>query len=276
METDSFRGKLYIVNIIDMLRMYTDGSCINNGKKTSKGGIGVAYPDAPSESFGEPLPADVHHTNQTAELHAIYVGLERLKTITSTSERVVRVCTDSEYSINCLTTWVAGWRRKGWKTAEGKDVVHRVAVEQILKSLEGFHGYTFVHVKAHTGADDEDSKWNDVCDRLARKAVDDGKRVAYEDLAVKVVRTGEPTDDVLKGIPLALMGGPASEDDLAKAVREHLDVIDPKFLKSALISALKKTLNARAYDLEKTKIHKQVAYRLIEKSHLTIERTDDV
>jgi len=259
-----------------MLRMYTDGSCINNGKKTSKGGIGVAYPDAPSESFGEPLPTDVHHTNQTAELHAIYVGLERLKTITSTSERVVRICTDSEYSINCLTTWVAGWRRKGWKTAEGKDVVHRVAVEQILKSLEGFHGYTFVHVKAHTGADDEDSKWNDVCDRLARKAVDDGKRVAYEDLAVKIVRTGEPTDDVLKGIPLALMGGPASEDDLAKAVREHLDVIDPKFLKSALISALKKTLNARAYDLEKTKIHKQIAYRLIEKSHLTIERTDDV
>jgi hypothetical protein len=110
---------------------------------------------------------------------------------------------------------------------------------------------------------------------LARKAVDDSKRVSYEDLAIKVVRTGDPTDEVLKGIPLALMGGPASEDDLVKALREHLEILDPKFLKSALISALKKTLNARAYDLEKTKIHKQVAYRLIEKSHLTIERADE-
>jgi len=259
-----------------MFRMYTDGSCINNGKKVgSKGAIGVAYPDFPEESFGEPLPAEMHPTNQSAELHAIYAGLERAKTFMDAPERVVRICTDSEYSINCLTKWVAGWRRKGWKTAEGKDVVHRVAVEQILKSLEWFGGHAFVHVKAHTGADDEDSKWNDVCDRMARKAVDDGKRVGYEDLAVKIVRTGEPTDEVLKGIPLALMGGPASEDDLVKALREHLDVIDPKFLKSALISALKKTLNARAYDLEKTKIHKQVAYRLVEKSHLTIERADE-
>jgi ribonuclease HI len=259
-----------------MLRLYTDGSCINNGKKVgSKAAIGVAYPDFPAECFGEPLPADMHPTNQTAELHAIHAGLERLKTITAASERVVRICTDSEYSINCLTTWVAGWRRRGWKTADGKDVVHRVAVEQILKSLEGFKGHAFVHVKAHTGADDADSKWNDVCDRLARKAVDDGKRVVYEDLEVKVVRTGEATDEVLKGIPLALMGGPASEDDLAKALREHLDVLDPKFLKSALISALKKTLNARAYDLEKTKIYKQIAYRLVEKSHLTIERAED-
>ena len=44
-----------------MLRMYTDGSCINNGKKVgSKGGIGVAYPELPAESYGAPLPADIH------------------------------------------------------------------------------------------------------------------------------------------------------------------------------------------------------------------------
>jgi len=113
-ETDSFTGKLYNINITaEMLRVYTDGSCINNGKKAgSKAAIGVAYPDFAAECFGEPLPAEMHPTNQTAELHAIYAGLEHLKTITAAPERVVRICTDSEYSINCLTKWVSGWRRK--------------------------------------------------------------------------------------------------------------------------------------------------------------------
>ena len=134
-----------------MLRMYTDGSCTNNGKASSRGAIGVAYPDFLESSFGEPLPSDVPQTNQTAELNAIYGGLERLKTLTPAGERVVRICTDSEYSINCLTKWVVGWRKKNWKTAEGKDVVHRVVIEKILDSLKDFGGHQFVHVKAHTG-----------------------------------------------------------------------------------------------------------------------------
>jgi ribonuclease HI len=263
-----------------MLRMYTDGSCTNNGKASSRGAIGVAYPDFLESSFGEPLPSDVPQTNQTAELNAIYGGLERLKTLTPAGERVVRICTDSEYSINCLTKWVVGWRKKNWKTAEGKDVVHRVVIEKILDSLKDFGGHQFVHVKAHTGAADDDSRWNDVVDRLARKAVDDKRRVGYEDLESKIVRAGaggpgDSTAEVIAGIPLAIMGGPLSEDALCASIRANLDSLDPKFLKSALISALKKTLNARAYDLEKTKIHKQTAYKLIEKSHLTIEHLDE-
>jgi ribonuclease HI len=241
----------------------------------------VAYPDFLESSFGEPLPSDVPQTNQTAELNAIYGGLERLKTLTPASERVVRICTDSEYSINCHTKWVVGWRKKTWKTAEGKDVVHRVVIEKIIDSLKDFGGHQFVHVKAHTGAADDDSRWNDVVDRLARKAVDDKRRVGYEDLEAKIVRAGAGGPDgssaaeVLAGIPLAIMGGPLSEDALCASIRANLDSIDPKFLKSALISALKKTLNAKAYDLEKTKIHKQTAYKLIEKSHLTIEHLDE-
>jgi ribonuclease HI len=240
----------------------------------------VAYPDFLESSFGEPLPSDVPQTNQTAELNAIYGGLERLKTLTPAGERVVRICTDSEYSINCLTKWVVGWRKKNWKTAEGKDVVHRVVIEKILDSLKEFGGHQFVHVKAHTGAADDDSRWNDVVDRLARKAVDDKRRVGYEELESKIVRAGaggpgDATAEVLTGIPLAIMGGPLSEDALCASIRANLDSLDPKFLKTALISALKKTLNAKAYDLEKTKIHKQTAYKLIEKSHLTIEHLDE-
>jgi hypothetical protein len=46
-------------------------------------------------------------------------------------------------------------------------------------------------------------------------------------------------------------------------------------LSAALISALKKTLQSKAYDLEKAKIHGAVAYKLVEKTHLTIEKLEE-
>jgi ribonuclease HI len=107
-----------------MLRMYTDGACTNNGRASSRGAIGVAYPDFLENSFGEPLPSDAPQTNQTAELQAIYSGLERLKTLTPPSDRVVRVCTDSEYSINCLTKWVSGWKKKGCTGGKQRSYSH--------------------------------------------------------------------------------------------------------------------------------------------------------
>jgi ribonuclease HI len=256
-----------------MLRLYTDGSCINNGLPGNRGGYAAVYPDFLNESFGCPLPDTSSQTNQTAELTAIYEGLNKLKTITKTEERVVRICTDSEYSINCLTKWVTGWRKKDWKTSEGKPVVHREIIEKILNSLNDFAGYQFCHIKAHTGASDEDSHFNDIADRLARKSVAEFKFVTYEDLDVKVIRSS--TEMIVPGIPIVLMGPPMEEDRLFEALLKNIESLDKKYLKSALIAAFKKTLSDKSYELEKTKIHKSVAYRLVEKNHLTIEHLDE-
>lgn len=258
-----------------MLSIYTDGSSINNGRKNSRGAYAAVYPGTPEASFGRPLPADGSQTNQTAELTAILEGIRELKTQCSVSGVVVRICTDSEYSINCLTKWVTGWRKKDWKTAEGKPVVHRVLLEAILKELEGMGGHQFVHVRAHTGGEDTDSKWNDYADQLASKAATEGREVRMSDLHEKIVRIGTSVDDVLSGIPLKIMGAPVGETELVKAILAHTSSLDPKFLASALISALKKTLNAKAYELEKTKIHGTIAYKLVEKTHLTIEKLEE-
>ena len=262
------------INNTTMLRIYTDGSSLNNGRKGSRGAYSAVYPDSPHESFGRPLPEEGSQTNQTAELTGILEGIRHIKTFRPAADTMIAVCTDSEYSINCLTKWVANWRKRDWKTAEGKPVVHRVLLEAILKDLTEFAGHQFVHVRAHTGGDDHDSKWNDYADQLANKAAEGRRAIAFSELAEKVIRTGTTTDDVLGGIPLKIMGAPLSEAELVKAILANTGSIDAKFLGPALISALKKTLNARAYDLEKTKIHSQAAYRLVEKTHLTIEKID--
>lgn len=256
-----------------MISIYTDGSSINNGKKNSRGAYAAVFPDALHESFGRPLNPEGSQTNQTAELTAILEGIRKLKTFRDISGKVIRICTDSQYSINCLTKWIPGWKERNWRTSEGKPVVHRVILEEILKELEGV-SHQFVHVRAHTGAEDTDSKWNDYTDQMANKAAETQTDVTFPEVSDKVVRVSSNSDDVLTGIPLKIMGAPLSEDDLVKHILGHTSSIDPKFLGSALISALKKTLNARAYDLEKTKIHGKTAYRLIEKSHLTIEKID--
>lgn len=261
-----------------MLKIYTDGSCVNNGKKSAKAGFGVIYPDKLVESWGEPLPEDSSHTNQTAELTAIYEGLKRGAVIMGNPiDLTVQIYTDSEYSINCLTKWVAGWKRNNWKTSTGKPVVHRDIIEKIMDELKHYSGHIFTHVKAHTDAEDEQSVWNAKVDELARQACEKGTRVTYADLGeIKIIkRTIEPTAHVLEGIPLALMGGPISEKDLFEALKNNLNSLDQTALKTALISALKKTLSLKKYDLEKSKIFKTPHYKLVEENHLTINRLDD-
>lgn len=261
-----------------MLKIYTDGSCINNGRKGARASFAVIFPDKLEESWGCPLPVGDKPTNQTAELTAIYEGLKKGTTIMGDpAELTVHVFTDSDYSINCLTKWISGWRRRDWKTADGKPVVHRELIEKIQVQLNLYSGHVFVHVKAHTGGADENSKWNQEADDLARKAVEDGKEVKYSEFKeiVKVVRNPDASAMVLEGIPLAIMGGPVSEKELIEALKANLNSLDPTALKNGLIAALKKTLSLRKFDLEKSKIFKTPHYKLIEENHLTIKRLDD-
>ena len=48
----------------------------------------------------------------------------------------VAIYTDSTYLIQGITQWVWGWRKRGWKTAQGGDVLNRELWEQ-LSSLIG-------------------------------------------------------------------------------------------------------------------------------------------
>ena len=154
-------------------------------------------------------------------------------------------------------------------------MVHRELIEAILNILKDFAGHQFFHVKAHTGLSDEDSRFNDIADRLAKRSVEEKRIVTCRDIEeVKVIHSSRNAP-VLEGIPLAVMGAPIEEDRLFNYILENLSCLNKRHLKTALISALKKTLVEMDYDIEKTKIHKDVMYRLIEKTHLTIERNEE-
>lgn len=87
-------------------------------------------------------------TNNIAELTA----LDEL--LASTDPSVpLEVRMDSQYAMNAVTTWLPGWRKRGWKTSSGGPVANRELVVHIDAQLTG-RDVAFVYVPAHqTGGD---------------------------------------------------------------------------------------------------------------------------
>lgn len=165
-----------------IFRVFTDGSCFNNGKKNSTGGIGIHFPDQQLEDISAPyygkgpyeIPGKV--TNQRAELMAIYQALllmndyvDGLSVPNGPPPVHLHVYTDSEYCINSLTNWCYAWRDNNWRTAKGKPAKNRDIIEPLLALMKR-RRVLFFHAEAHTERDDERSRGNARADFLATQA----------------------------------------------------------------------------------------------------------
>ena len=71
-----------------------------------------------------------HTTNNKMELTGAIEALDHL----ATSPGPVAIYTDSTYVIKGISEWIWAWRRRGWKTAEGGDVLNRELWEQLARA----------------------------------------------------------------------------------------------------------------------------------------------
>jgi ribonuclease HI len=107
------------------LVIFTDGACSGNPGPGGWGTV-LAYPDGKiSELGGSQRSA----TNNQMELLATVRGLEAARDY----EGPVSIYTDSTYVIRGITQWVWGWRKKEWKTAEGKDVANQDLWKELVR-----------------------------------------------------------------------------------------------------------------------------------------------
>jgi len=82
----------------------------------------------------------------------------------------VEIFTDSDYLRQGITSWIHGWKRKGWRTAAGDPVKNRdLWVE--LDSLASGHTIAWRWLKGHAG-----DRWNERCDELATAAMERQRR----------------------------------------------------------------------------------------------------
>lgn len=84
-------------------------------------------------------------TNNIGELTAL---IELLKA--TPADEPLAVLADSQYVINSATTWIPGWKKRGWRRADGKPIKNRDLMEQIDQLLQG-REVEFYWVKGHAG-----------------------------------------------------------------------------------------------------------------------------
>jgi ribonuclease HI len=165
----------------------------------------------------------VHTTNNKMELTAV---IEALRHVHRTPGAVA-LYTDSTYVIRGITQWIKGWRRRGWKTAEGTAVLNREYWEALsdLVGARGSAGHiTWHYVRGHTGVPGNE-RVDEIADRFATlRRVDlyDGPLLQYPIAVLDI-----PDDTTLPERPAA---GAASK---SKAAYSYLSIVDGKPMRHA-------------------------------------------
>jgi ribonuclease HI len=99
--------------------IYTDGACSGN---PGPGGFGSIITDFKSVTeLGEFYSQTTNNRMEMqAVLSALQLCLDRYSSVSS-----IQIFTDSVYVIRGATQWLFGWKKRGWKTADGKDVTNQ-------------------------------------------------------------------------------------------------------------------------------------------------------
>ena len=140
-----------------IVEIYTDGACRGN---PGPGGWGVylKYGQHEKTFYG----GEAETTNNRMELQA---AIEALRALTRPSEVVLH--TDSKYVMDGITSWLANWKKRGWKTASKKPVKNQ-DLWQALDAEVQKHNVRWVWVKGHAGNDG-----NELADELANRGIDE-------------------------------------------------------------------------------------------------------
>ena len=135
--------------------IYTDGSCLRN--PDGPGGWAAVIREVATGAVTELHEGSPSTTNNRMELSAAIAALGFPK-----HPAKVALYTDSQYLKNGITKWMSGWKRRGWKKADGQPVLNQ-DLWQELDALYSRHDVTFHWVKGHVGVE-----LNERCDRLAK------------------------------------------------------------------------------------------------------------
>ncbi|WP_022899246.1 ribonuclease HI family protein [Humibacter albus] len=99
-----------------------------------------------------------HGTNNQGELMAV---IDLLESTAGENDDLLVLC-DSQYVINAVTKWMPGWKRKGWRKADGSPVQNLQLLQRLDAALSG-RDYAFEWVRGHAG-----HELNEAADTRAR------------------------------------------------------------------------------------------------------------
>jgi len=175
-------------NIIeDEIYLFTDGSS-RKSKEYFNSGIGV-YIGYNCTNIKEQYN---NKTNNQCELMAMDYAFKlivRYFRELTIMKKIIKIVSDSEYSIKACSVWLPAWKKNNWKTAKGEDVKNKDIIESIEGSMTRIKiinskldadakiRVKLIHVNSHQAPDLQDkfkfSIWfgNYVADGLAQNSM---------------------------------------------------------------------------------------------------------
>ena len=170
----------------DLVYVFSDGNCKGNGKANPVAGYSILFTEDPRSKMFDLNTTKLivtDATNNKAELSGIkkicksvYENYKLFK------HKKIVICTDSKYSISCLTTWYKGWIENNWTTTKGEPVKNKdliMSIIYIINKLKKADIYIdFIHVNSHLNepADKKSLEWffwrgNSIVDRSINTAI---------------------------------------------------------------------------------------------------------
>lgn len=141
----------------DFIRIFSDGACSGNPGPGGWGAIVLFQNNQVQELGGR----EASTTNNRMEMMA---ALESLRLVAD-QNLPVHFYTDSTYLIRGITQWIWGWKKRGWKTADGGDVSNRDIWEElseVIRSRGAKAKIDWHYTRGHIG-----NPGNERCDRIA-------------------------------------------------------------------------------------------------------------
>ncbi len=175
---DRINEWLYPRNIVwkhvNSITLFTDGGCKANGKSNAKSTYAYAGFDTTTKEllfhYGTSSSGE-KQSNNVGELSAILYGI---RYALRCGCQHIKIITDSQYSIKCITEWGPNWRIKNLRDKANTDLIYPIIDMLNNTSVK----WEFLHVRGHKKAPSEDSSseayfnWygNDFVDKLCNEA----------------------------------------------------------------------------------------------------------
>ena len=137
-----------------MIKIYTDGSCLEN---PGKGGWAAIIIED-----GKKIQIKGSKKNTTNNQMELLAPIQALKKISKGS--AVQIFTDSKYVKSGITEWIHNWKKNGWKTANKQKVKNKELWIE-LDLLNNQYDIEWTWVKAHSS-----DKLNNEVDLIAKES----------------------------------------------------------------------------------------------------------
>ena len=139
-----------------MIKIYTDGSCLNN-----PGNGGWAAIINHNGNVVKISGSEKETTNNKMELMAPIKALQKID-----KDEKIEIYTDSKYVKLGITEWIHKWKKNNWQTSKKEPVKNKDLWIQLYDLTSSFE-ISWIWVKAHAG-----NTLNDEVDLLAKKAAE--------------------------------------------------------------------------------------------------------